>query len=460
MQKIIILAILNLLGTSLYAQNNANVWYFGDHAGLDFNSGVPIALTDGMINSWEGTSTVSDANGSMLFYTDGITVWDKNHNVMLNGDSLGGGSSATQSALIVSIAGNNLFYIFTVENENTPTDNLRYSVVDLSLNNGDGDVTIKNAFLISQTTEKLSAVNNANNTGLWVMTHGNGTNSFYGFLLDGSGVDSVPVISNIGQSFGMNGDNVGQMKFSPDGTKIAVAAWNSNFVELFDFNSTTGVVSNNILINIPYAVNGVYGLEFSPASNYLYASNVIPGNIYQWDITSNSSVGINSTIQQIGNSSSSYRGALQLGPDGKIYVARNLGPSLGVINNPDLPGTQCNFIENSVSLAGKKSGLGLPNFIQTYFLPTGMNQLNEKILLSVHPNPFTSIVSIAFKKQNLKQVSVTIRNVLGSVVLSESESHFGSAYSKTIDLNFLSKGIYFFEIVADGERTTRKMVKE
>ncbi len=243
MQKIIILAILNLLGTSLYAQNNANVWYFGDHAGLDFNSGVPIALTDGMINSWEGTSTVSDANGSMLFYTDGITVWDKNHNVMLNGDSLGGGSSATQSALIVSIAGNNLFYIFTVENENTPTDNLRYSVVDLSLNNGDGDVTIKNAFLISQTTEKLSAVNNANNTGLWVMTHGNGTNSFYGFLLDGSGVDSVPVISNIGQSFGMNGDNVGQMKFSPDGTKIAVAAWNSNFVELFDFNSTTGVVS-------------------------------------------------------------------------------------------------------------------------------------------------------------------------------------------------------------------------
>lgn len=373
MQKISILSILILFSTSLFAQNEANVWYFGDHAGLDFNSGAPIALTDGMINSWEGTSSVSDANGSILFYTDGIWVWDKNHNIMPNGFSLGGGSSSTQSALITYLPANNLYYIFTVQEESSPTDNLSYSIVDMALNNGNGDVTVKNVLLISQATEKLNAVSNSTSTGAWIMTHGNGNNSFYGFLLNSSGVDSVPVISTIGQSFGLNGDNIGQLKFSPDGKKLAVAAWNSNFVELFDFNSTTGIVSNNIYINMSFAANGVYGLEFSPASNFLYAANLNPGIIYQWDIASNNSAVVNSSIQQVGNAASSSRGALQLGPDKKIYVAQNLGTSLGVINNPDLPGAQCNFVENAVPLSGKKTGIGLPNFFQSYFLPTGLN---------------------------------------------------------------------------------------
>ena len=64
---------------SVFSQKQANIWYFGKNAGLDFNSGTAIPLTDGAMNTWEGCASIADPNGNLLFYTDGITVWNKNH---------------------------------------------------------------------------------------------------------------------------------------------------------------------------------------------------------------------------------------------------------------------------------------------------------------------------------------------------------------------------------------------
>jgi len=68
----------------MYSQKEANIWYFGENAGLDFNSGVPVALLDGQLNTREGCATISDKNGNLLFYTDGITVWNRSHKIMQN----------------------------------------------------------------------------------------------------------------------------------------------------------------------------------------------------------------------------------------------------------------------------------------------------------------------------------------------------------------------------------------
>lgn len=70
---------------STYGQGEANNWYFGQNAGLSFNTTPPTALIDGQIDTLEGCTTISDATGQLLFYTDGITVWDRFHNVMQNG---------------------------------------------------------------------------------------------------------------------------------------------------------------------------------------------------------------------------------------------------------------------------------------------------------------------------------------------------------------------------------------
>lgn len=85
----------------LIAQNQANNWYFGVNAGLTFNTTPPSALTDGVVNTAEGSATMSDASGNLLFYTDGITVWNRNHQIMPNGTGLLGDPSAAQSAIIV-----------------------------------------------------------------------------------------------------------------------------------------------------------------------------------------------------------------------------------------------------------------------------------------------------------------------------------------------------------------------
>jgi hypothetical protein len=73
----------------------------GEYIGLDFNSGTAVPLNNGIISTDEGVATISDANGNLLFYTDGRTIRNKLHQLMPNGSGLFGNISATQSAVIV-----------------------------------------------------------------------------------------------------------------------------------------------------------------------------------------------------------------------------------------------------------------------------------------------------------------------------------------------------------------------
>jgi len=106
MLKFLPLFILTILTTTLTAQKEANIWYFGHNAGLDFNSGTPIPLLDGAMNTDEGCASIADEEGSLLFYTDGTFVWNKNHEQMPNGDGLLGHKSSTQSGVIVPLSSN------------------------------------------------------------------------------------------------------------------------------------------------------------------------------------------------------------------------------------------------------------------------------------------------------------------------------------------------------------------
>ena len=124
----------------MFSQNEGNIWYFGYGAGLDFNSGSPVAIHNGQLQTLEGCATISDNNGSLLFYTDGMTVYDKNHAVMPNGTGLLGNNSSTQSGVIVQHPGiTTTYYIFSVDGTTGAYGGLAYSEVDLTLNGGLGD---------------------------------------------------------------------------------------------------------------------------------------------------------------------------------------------------------------------------------------------------------------------------------------------------------------------------------
>ncbi len=359
-----------------FSQNEANIWYFGNNAGLDFNSGSPVALTDGQMATQEGCASIANSNGNLQFYTDGSTVWTKNHSIMSNGTSLNGHFSSTQSAIIVPKPNSSsIYYVFTVDYQGQP-NGLEYSEVDMSLNGGLGEVTTKNVLLLTPVLEKLTAVQHANGNDIWVLAHKNGSAEFYAYLVTDTGVNTSPVISNIGFSYSgpSFSENAGYMKVSPDGTRLAMAVFKySNGIQLFDFNSATGTLSNHIdLYEIP-GVAQPYGIEFSPSGEILFASG--SGGVAQFDITLSTAFEIQSSVTFLANeiNDNSWR-AMQLATDGKIYITReaiNGAPeihALSVINNPDELGTTCGFQLDAISLGSGIAQAGLPPFIQSFFI--------------------------------------------------------------------------------------------
>nr|MBK9650360.1 hypothetical protein [Bacteroidota bacterium] len=169
-----------IICTNLHAQKQFEKWYFGSFAGLDFSSGVPVPLTNSAMFTVEGSSSLSDTSGNLLFYTDGLSVYNALHVAMPNGLGLAGGGSSTQSALILPMPGNvNLYYIFTVPD--FASLGFNYSIVDMTLQGGLGDVTAKNTFLLGNVSEKLSAVYHANGTDVWVCVHSYTGDAFHSF---------------------------------------------------------------------------------------------------------------------------------------------------------------------------------------------------------------------------------------------------------------------------------------
>ncbi|MCF6295552.1 MAG: T9SS type B sorting domain-containing protein, partial [Flavobacteriaceae bacterium] len=341
-------------------------------------------------------STISDANGNLLFYSDGTTVWNRNHQVMPNGNGLFGDSSSTQSALVVPKPDDpNIYYIFTVDNFVDGNNfGLNYSVIDMTLDGGLGDVTVdKNINLLADSSEKITAVlKDCVSKSIWVVTLasqdglGDIFDTYHAFEVNNTGV----ITTSIKSTFNLNiTDRRGYLKLSPDGTKMVCANMRGEFnnpnsidqLFLYDFDENTGIVSNQQRLFINSQSNRPYGVEFSPNSQVLYvhSSNDIVGNAGA-DPTNHSSVltQFNLAVADIQASEFEldgrqlYRGGLQLGPNGKIYRALSATyqqglPFLGVINNPNNIGAAANYQHNAVNLSPNVSTQGLPPFIQSIF---------------------------------------------------------------------------------------------
>ena len=422
MKKIYIVLFLLIPFTSIFAQNEASNWYFGKNAGLRFNTttSTVTAITDGQIDTLEGCTSISDTDGNLLFYSDGSTVWNRNHQIMANGTGLKGDDSSTSSGLIVPKPQDaTQYYIFTVDephhnnsaafpNEaanDGVNDGLTYSKVNINDAGGLGavDATEKNIPLITYDTtnplhvdfkssEKITAVKADDCSSFWIITHF--VDTFYAFKIDENGVNTTPVISTVGPIIPVEGyrrNALGYLKASPDGTKLISANFGEGTIAgqdagggiyLFDFDNDLGVVSNAVELYSAQNNNSPYGVEFSAENRKAYATVGLGINgggnsqVLQWDLES---ADIPNSLQVIHTSSAFSAGALQLGVDRKIYRAQvsfsNLngtGQYLGVINSPEADGMAANYVEQGVLLdinGGNQnlSRIGLPPFIQSLF---------------------------------------------------------------------------------------------
>jgi len=380
--KNFLLLILLLVSVPFYGQFEAAHWFFGEHAGLDFTGGAPILEYGSQIDTEEGCSSISNACGDLILYTDGITVWNANHEVMLNGTGLFGSDSSTQSGIIVPKPNDtNIYYIFTVDEgySNPSQYGMCYSVVDMTLDGGLGGIVSgqKNIELVEHASEKVTAVSSSDGSSIWVITLAPDTSSttapyqttssyfttFYAFKVTTSGVETTAVISAF--SLGIEG-GIGYMKASPDGTRIAIANLYDQSAYLFNFNSTTGELSNPVRLSLEYPANRPYGVEFSPNSTKLYLSDK-NNQLTQFDLIDNNKKTIISRDQN-------YRSALQLGLDGKIYQTHTIDYEVGtsemsVIEKPNEAGTACSYRYKKISLGtGMVAHEGLPPFIQSFFI--------------------------------------------------------------------------------------------
>jgi gliding motility-associated-like protein len=365
MKKLIALIFIFLVQVG-YTQREANVWHFGDGAGLDFNSCEPEVVYSQM-DSTEGCTSIANSTGELQFYTEGTTLWNRNHQLMSNGTGLLGHRSATQSAMIIKHPGNfNEYYVFTIDNIGG-SNCLMYSIVDIDGDGGLGVVTSKNTPLIAPVVEKIHAVRHANGNDVWVSVHGYENNNFYSFLVNSTGVSAVPVTSSVGEVI-TNDDvdttTIGAMKFSPNGQKLAICNYEHG-VSLFNFNTSNGIFNNPVEVTDRLHT---YGVEFSKSNNFLYVTTTylnIDNKLLQYNLGASviqDSETILSDLSDLGGF-----GSLQLAPNGKLYVSVFGRDYLSVVNEPDRLGVTCGFVEDGFYLGGGTAKSGLPIFLFPIF---------------------------------------------------------------------------------------------
>lgn len=468
---------------TLKAQNQASKWYFGNYAGLDFNAEKVSLLTDGQVVSEnlrdavsEGTTSVADTLGNLMFYSNGVDVWNRLHQKMPRGTGLAGNNSTTQTLAVPHPADKKLYYIFTASPQgnncidttfysfsyNQKVPGFWYSIIDMSADNGLGDIVVKNVRLVASTTEKMCATLHENGQDIWVMMHEWNSNTFRAYRLtrDTYLIDTNAVISCVGmihtggtiyydreKPYSSEDNVIGQTKFSLDGTRLALAISDTSRVEVFNFDKKTGVVTPFVtLTNIQMP----YGLEFSASGRFLYVSGISePRTIVQYDLQAED---IERSIYELSKTGIGLEsGSLQLGPDHKIYYANFSQPFLPVITNPDSLGKSCGYQPEGIYLEGKVCSVGLPNF-PTFFL--------------TYPEPVVDMPNVFTpngdgKNELFTPIDIRFVTKANTVIYNR----WGELVYQTLDplirwtgTNF-STGIYYWQMEYEG-KTKKKYIQK
>ncbi|MFZ9955582.1 MAG: gliding motility-associated C-terminal domain-containing protein [Flavobacteriales bacterium] len=403
-------------------------WFFGDARKISFGAGGSSAASIGTITgagspfkSYESCAAASDESGNMVFFTNGVDVWDGAGNQvavpggrLLTGSEIptGDAGSAVQGVLIVKHPLDiDNYYIFTTDDAiagqdwntslgaaKTPaTYGFNYYVYKKSTNTITGPTRLKDAGGANyRSTEQVAATFHANGRDIWIVTHEAtpttapknqtvSTQKYFAYKLSCSGIDPVPVVSSLGFRVTVGSDWLGSsdrsnerssLQFSWNGTKAAATHHRGNgaisnineCVSIMDFNNTTGAFSNSVPINgSTIDVSNPYDCEFSPSGNRLYVTFLsgpwdvpaINGKVAYYNLAAGNTYNLVSNI-----STTVDAGIIKLGGDGKMYTG-SFGSSpwgyrnaVGVVNNPD---GAASFNASGVATTNGTVSYGLPN---------------------------------------------------------------------------------------------------
>lgn len=487
-----------IVNTSTTAQKQDYVWLFGQDLGssgvtgymFDFNS-PPMEVTEhhNNLSIASANASISDEDGNLLFFMNGCAVVDRNFEPMPNGDSLGydiwweiftwpcdRGRSGNQDNIILNDPGNNdLYYIIhkpKIYNGPNTSDSIPiwYSVVDMSLNQGNGAVIAKNQVLDNSRiflSSYLTAIKHDNMTDWWLLQSPTNDSLIHVYSLTAKGF-SLHSIQESHHFMSRNRTSAsGTAKFSPDGSKYA---WYNYYdqLNLYDFNRATGQLTNykNIQI-IPEPDNDILlssSVEWSPNSRFIYAAST--NVLHQVDLWEND-------IQQNGiRLVDTYNGTLDpfrtsffmmaQAPDCKIYMCPTSGTrSYHVINKPDELGSACNFVQNQLKLPQVSNFGGMPNFPrfrvdeEQKCDPTITSVFGDAVYyhkeLETYPNPSNGRFTVKVPS-NFSSGSIVVSDMGGQIVHHRSLTP--NSVNPLIDITSYPSDIYTIELYSDdrGER--------
>ena len=348
-------------------------WHFGQRAGITFRNGSVETIADGQLNTSEGCASISDpVTGDLLFYTDGVTVWNRIHEIMPNGMGLFGDASTSQSALIVPAPGRpSIYYVFNPApisslNVGSRCWCLYYSIVDMRADAGFGDIVKKNELLLNDITEHVTATADCKGDGWWIVVRSRSTRHFYSLHLSRDLLSTVPVASDAGNPAIIVRES-GQMHISPDSRQLLITS-TAGSSQIYDFDAQTGKVTNGVSLFKNQVFGSHYGAAFSVDSRKVYVavSNegaTVPTRIYQFSLDNKDADAITSSRYLLGELTGIYTWApMQIAPDGRIYIGLSGQPWLAMIATPNEDTTLANFLDAAVRLNGV-CRFGLPNVI-------------------------------------------------------------------------------------------------
>lgn len=498
MRKVILICLLlalYLMPTTTFAQWKNNVWMWGAwpndttwaYRGISkliFNSNSLNYFKDSLnkINISGTYTSLSTPDNNYFIYSNGYTVANKNHDTLLYGTGLspGGtynnwsalGNPTSFSSILLPLPGSDT-YMAMIHNDNFNSNslhaqNLYLSIIDPTFNNGQGAVTIKNQVSANDTftVGGILVGRHANGRDWWIVLKRNYLNDFFTFLLTPLGLE-LKQIQPMGGPIARFG---GQGSFSPDGNILAGFS-NAYQLRIYDFDRCSGQLSNMRYKFITSETGG--GTAFSPNSRFLYICKW--DSLWQFDMDASDVLASQTFIDKIDTSFSdpatgfiSGWAFMYLAADGKIYLQNFSGVMLNVINNPDMPGQACNFVQNQIQCPTYYYAT-VPTYVNLNLMQEPGSPCdtlgvgNEKLSikneqLKIAPNPSNGNISIEFPVQEISGM-MYMYDVNGKLVYSEYVSPY--TYIKNINLHGkLSCGIYALSLVFGAQRYLGKVVVE
>ncbi len=479
------------------SQNRNSIWCLGDSAGIDFtniNNPQPIHTA---VKSRGSCVSVSDSIGNLLFYAytratvagNTTLVINSNDVLMQNGSNVIG-RGWYQELVIVSDPGNsNRYYLFCVGV--TSIFGLYYSIIDMNLDSGRGEVILKNQQLQSyQSIDCITAIKHGNGRDWWILSKKSGVvnNEFYEYLVSPSGV-SGPFIQSVGTPAD---DGFYRMLFNKAGNTLTSMNY-SNLIENFNFDRCTGTLTYQTLIapEVNPPLPSLWSCELSPNERYLYISiNNYTSYLFQLDLQDVDPWANKDTLWTF-DLFPAAGGGLKLAPDNKIYFACAWSDSVGnfnypypdsvfniynnnlsVINNPDSPGVACGFAPFSFNLGAGRTYWGLPNN-PDYEMGPDTNSMCDTLTavatvgsssrqesrLNIFYHPGWQITFINAEGLSGKKYSLAVYDLTGREVYREEGALHGQYFTRDVSCEQFASGMYVVSLSTNQEILTKKFIK-